>query len=514
MLGGVRARATSWLISGVFLVAGCAQDEGLVRVEGSGFFNPARLEYGTRAVGDAHELVTVLRNSSPGRLLVQDIRFEPPQEVYAAFLTDGGTLRGAQLAPGQSVGITLVYRPLAEGDYDATLVVEAEALEIPLEITARARRVAPARPSLDPGSLRFTGSEVGRNVSRRVRITNAGDTDGALEAVGARSPFTVTAVDGAPLDLPTPRLAPGESVDVEVHFLPRVAAPVEGQVTFRFDTDQRAALPVFGDAVDPGNLTCIPLVVDFGDVPRGQRAVRSVSCDVVGGPYALEAVRMADGSAPYFSVEPRVPTLVEGRLDFDVVLDPLGLEGRHDGIVEIVPAHRVTTRVSATVEVTPPPPGEADLEAELVWNTGNSDFDLHLVRLDGAPFEPGKDCYFEDKHPDWGEPGYRGDDPLLTTDDVNGFGPEKVSLLFAAEPAYDLYVQFYGFESDIPPSTSAQVTYRLRGQAPVALERDLIECGVLWHVGRFTFDAGVGSFSRVDTTSMDYRPRAGASCRP
>lgn len=492
----------------------CSSDPGITRVEGRGFFTPSRLEYGTRSVGEAHELTTSLLNSSPDLLLVQDIRFEPPQEVYAAFLTLGGTLRGTVLQPGQTVEITLLFRPLADGDYDATLVVESTTLEIPLEIQARAQRVAPARPVLEPSQVRFLGTEVGRDVSQRVRVVNRGEAAGALIAVAARAPFSVTGVGGSSLVLPSATLQPNEFLDLQVHYQAETAGFLEDTITFRFDSNEQADLPVSGDSVQAGNLTCDATVVDLGDLNRGRSARAQVRCTTDGGPYVLEAARLAPGSSLHFKLNPMQPMLTGGQLAFEVEFEALGLPGRYDAAVEIVPAHQVVTRVALTANVLPSIPGESDLEIELRWNTGNSDFDLHLVRQDGQPFEFGKDCYFDAVHPDWGQPGQVGDDPVLTTDDVNGFGPETLSLLQAGEPAYDLWVQFYGYDRQIPPSTTVIISYQLRGQPAQTVSRDLLQCGVTWHVGRFDFDSSGGRFSSGGSLVMDYQPRAAEICRP
>jgi hypothetical protein len=495
------------------LTSACQSEPGFIRVEGNSFFNPPALDYGVRGLDEGHSLTTVLRNASAERIQVQDLRFEPPQDVYAAFITGGGTLRGAVLAPNEAVEITLLYRPLAEGVYDATMVVTAGSLEIPLEITAEARLVAPARPVVSPSEIRFAPTEVGRDAVQRVRLQNGGELTGALVAVGFRAPFSVSAVGGAPLALPAAPLAPGAAVELEVHYRPGYAGLLEDRITFKLDDGEEATVRVFGDAVEPGVLSCDATVVDLGAVPRGETRRRAVRCQATGGPYAVEAVRLAAGSSGYFSMTPAQPVMTDGVLQFEVAFDAVGLEGRYDGAVEVVPLHKVRTQVALTAEVRPAPAGVADLDVELIWNTGNSDFDLHLVRHGGQPFELGKDCFFEDKNPDWGQPGYPGDDPVLTTDDVNGFGPEHVSLLYAPDGAYDLWVQFYGFDREIPPSTSVRVTYQLADQAPVARTQDLLACGVAWHVGRFTFTGGAGTFLPIDQLVMDYQGRASPECR-
>ncbi|MCB9649085.1 MAG: choice-of-anchor D domain-containing protein [Deltaproteobacteria bacterium] len=501
----------------LLLASGCQGEPGFVRVEGRSFFTPATLDFEVRALDEAHELTTVLRNASADRIQVTDIRFEPPQEVYAALVEDG-TLRGQTLAPGQVVEITLVYRPVAEGTYDATMVVTAGnldlPLEIPLEIKAEARRVPPARPEVSPGEVHFALTELGRDAVQAVQVKNAGELTGILAQVVGRAPFTVTMPGGGALSLPSVPLGPGETLDLEIHYQPTAPGLAQDDLRFTMSSGESVTVAVVGEAVTPGTLACDSTVVELGAIPRGERRRQAVRCEATGGPYTVETVRLADGSARYFSLIPEQPVMVQGVLQFEVEFDGVGLPGHYDGAVEILPLHRQRTQIALTADVAPPPTGTADLEVELIWNTGNSDFDLHLVRDAGRPFESGRDCFFEDKNPDWGTAGYPGDDPLLTTDDVNGFGPEYVSFLYAPEGTYDLWVQFYGYDQDVPPATMVRITYQLQGQGPVQYARALLECGVAWDVGRFTFDAnGNATFALHDRLVMDFQGRASPECR-
>lgn len=70
------------------------------------------------------------------------------------------------------------------------------------------------------------------------------------------------------------------------------------------------------------------------------------------------------------------------------------------------------------------------VHVELTWDRDETDVDLHLVsETEGGTFhtEP-FDCYYENTNPDWGVPGVTVDDPAIDIDDVDGFGPENVSL--------------------------------------------------------------------------------------
>ena len=85
---GPRRTAVAQVAATALLFAvGCSDsDSGIIRVQGSGFFEPAELDFGSRGVGDIHDLVTVLHNASANDLPIQDVRFDPP--------TDGHTRSG------------------------------------------------------------------------------------------------------------------------------------------------------------------------------------------------------------------------------------------------------------------------------------------------------------------------------------------------------------------------------------------------------------------------------------
>lgn len=508
-------RRSAIAIVGLAAVACTGSDGGLSRVQGSGFFSPAELDYGVRTIGQRHELITTLRNSSPQTLRIQRVRFEPTRNVYQAVTPEGASIVTALLAPGASIDIAVRYSPINEGDDDATMLIEFEEIEVPLPITAKARFVAPAEPELTPGTISFFNTEVGRDVSQVVTIRNIGDTHGALEAVrGERPPFTVTDLGGAPLELPSELLAPGEAKQVEVHFKPVSEDTIGRSFVFEFDTDLSATLEVTGQAIPAGVLTCQQMALDYGEVPRGQTITRSVQCESDGGPYDLREIRIVPGSAVGFSI-PNQPTGLDSsnRLSFDVVFDAAGLPRRYDGALEIVAEHDAITRVPILAVVVPPLPGTTDLTVAIDWNTARSDIDLHVVRRDGTMFADGDDCYFEDRNPDWGRVGDEADDPFLDVDDVDGLGPEEMNLSQATELSYDVYAHYYGYMGPFPPSTTVNVTYRIRGAPEVLVAQELNDCGRAWHVGTFFFDTDPPRFVPANAYTDAYKAFASEPCR-
>jgi hypothetical protein len=491
----------------------CDGETVLRPVDPSGFFDPAEIAFGERSVGMVHELRTTLRNTSAEPLRVQAIRFEPATEVFLVRPEEGGTLRGTVLAPGARLGLVVLYRPIVAGRYDTTLVLASDAFEVRLPIRAQARALQPAVPQLTPNQVAFAGTEVGREVAQTVVFTNAGDVGGTPVLLRPpQAPFSLTRLDGSPLAFSASPLPPGQSLSFQVRYAPEALGASMDEAVLAFDSGAQATLALSGEALSAGTLECPPSL-SFGAVPRGAERRATLVCGNQGGPYTLSALRIAGGGSGAFTLPAARPTIAAGEpLTLELGFVSAGLAGPHSGVLELVAAHGPVTRVELSAEVVPPAPGASDLALSLSWNTGFSDFDLHLVRDGAQPFASGDDCYFEEKNPSWGAPDDLVDDPYLDRDDRDGFGPEQLNLTRASEARYDVYVQFFDFTGDASPTSTVRLAYQLRGGAPVELTRDLSRCGDTWHVGRVVFDGGP-RFVRVDALLDTWRGRAAERCR-
>ena len=500
------------------LFAMSCQDDpgGLRRVSASGFFDPPEVDFGVRTIGVGHELTTELTNSSAEDLRVLNLRFEPEETVFAARLP-GDSLRGALLTRGSRHTVTMFYNPQEERSYNTSMFLVFSDLEIELPIKAAAKLIPPARPSLSPSKIVFGPTEVGRKVSRPIRITNLGETDGSLKTTkGAGNPFSVSDMGGAPLQLPSQVLAPGESIEVEIQYLPMIESSLdEAAIEFSFDTGESAILEAAGEAVPAGTLTCNgPL--DFGEVPRGDSRRQSIQCSASGGPYSLADIHLSQNSSGLFTIiDPPTELAQDNTLSFDVDFEAAGLAQRHTATIELNSAHGTTAFVNLVGTVGPPLPGTTDLKVVLEWNTPWSDFDIHLVRANGELFNEEDDCHYSSKNPDWGQSSYAGDDPFLDRDDVDGFGPEELNLTTVGEqiPVYDLYVQYHDYQRQSAPATEVTLTYQMRDAPQQQLQRNMVTCGYMWHVGRFRFDGPSPIFELVDVEDDTHQFNAGDRCK-
>lgn len=516
-LGGEASRRLLGVGLGLWaagLSAACESDPNIDRVPSTGFFTPPVLDFGVVGVGETKALKTTFRNTSGTSMTVLDVGYDPDNSAYIVRDENMGTLPNLTLRPGSAEDLTVRCSPPAEGDFNTTLLLAVQDREIELPLRAIARVLQPARPVLEPASVTFQEVEVGRDVSQRIIVRNAGDLPGALKIIKAQEgPFSLTAVGGAALAPTLGGLDPGEGYELELHFRPADVARATAELTVELGNES-AVLQASGTGQVPGELGCSASSVAFGAVPRGMSVRRAVVCQATGGPYALAELRFAPGSSPVFRV-PAIPVGLDQnrQFSFEVEVDAVGLPADHLGRVELVAAHGAVVGISLSARVEPPLPGSTDLSINLSWNSTGTDFDLHLVRSGRPMFAEVDDCYFQNKNPDWGALGDRGDDPYLDRDDTDGFGPEQLNLGRAAEASYDVYVQFFNYAGSSPPTTTAFLTIEARGNPTQMLQADIFGCGDTWVVGRVTVSGGNLFFTPAGQIVDAYRSMAAVKCR-
>lgn len=178
---------------------------------------------------------------------------------------------------------------------------------------------------------------------------------------------------------------------------------------------------------------------------------------VPGGPTAApQATVLFDASASHDAQGQPVPTFAFSWLESPVPMPPLILTAKAKASAQLHAIGRYVVRVQvhdarglaacqpafASVEVEPTAPVHIDLtwmtpgdadEADQGVDFG-TDLDLHLLRREPPEvakavdwFHASQDVFWDNRHPDWGDPG-PAHDPSLDRDDVDGGGPEIVTL--------------------------------------------------------------------------------------
>ncbi|MGK0362215.1 MAG: hypothetical protein ACI9U2_004535 [Bradymonadia bacterium] len=137
----------------------------------------------------------------------------------------------------------------------------------------------------------------------------------------------------------------------------------------------------------------------------------------------------------------------------------------------------------------------AALHIELVWNTPGdarpgdgegTDLDLHLLHPNAVSWnDPTWDCHYANPSPDWGQQGRGADNPSLDVDDVDGEGPEHITIGVVQPTAeiggpYRLGVQY--FSASAFGRSEAVIRIFSEGALVRELRRDVIASGDLWTV--------------------------------
>ncbi len=136
------------------------------------------------------------------------------------------------------------------------------------------------------------------------------------------------------------------------------------------------------------------------------------------------------------------------------------------------------------------------IHVELIWNTNESDLDLHMVKSGyklfdpddpGNGYEDGGDVCYCNQLPLWGDLSDYTDDPTLDLDDRWGMGPENINIEDPAEDEYTVWVHY--FSNNGGGTTTATVRVYLEGEL-VDEQYGLMDGEDLWEVGTIYWPDG------------------------
>ena len=487
----------------LWLLAACANEDGLRRVPPDGFFSPSMLSVSETRVGDVQRQPVTLTNAAGDPLEIVTLGFRPRLDVFEVRAADARSLPGRRLAPNAQIELKILFGPDREATYETTLQLTTMDLEIGMPVSGIGSLLSP--PALDgPARVAFTDSIVaGQTLTQRVEIRNAGEQ--ATRLVRARSdpPFSVTLRGGAPIADAGP-VAPEDRVELDVHFAPRVEGVFEGTVSLEAERSMPLVMEVSGSAGPAGTMTCVPNPVELGRVVRGHSQFQPVECTTTGGPAPVTRVAwVPPPREPLIlrNVSPPPPAQVTGKLGFEVGLTARGLPTRHTGTVEVQLGTGEVHPITVRGETVAPRPEDVALSVTAAWSA-DSDIDLHLVESGAEPYASGRDCYWGSKTLDWNQPSDPSDDPFLDRDARRGPGEETINLEVSRGAVYEVWVQYFGPAASRPTEVFAYL--RLEGRPAVRRIRTLTECGITWYVGRLRFDVRPAIFEAVDTETKAF----------
>jgi len=492
----------------------CDTSAGVGQLNPSDIFDPANLDFGARRIGNTHELGTLLTMNIP--LTISEVRFEPDQVVFRPTLKGGGSLRGVVLRANAPAEVVLQFIPREEIVYDASMIVVfSDQRTVTLTIRARGRLTGGGDLSITPSDVVFNDSEIGGDAMIPLTLDNSTEEPMVISrVVGTRSMplttadvFHVTRNGGGPIENV---MIPAQGrTNVELHFRAKSVGVVMDALRFSVDDSDRVAaqVNVQGAGLPGGDVTCVPLTLDFGALVRGNANDRTATCNVTGGVYTVNIAEIEASSSPLFTLmtAPAPGTVLNDGDSFQISarFDAQGSPIPHTGTLRIVSGLGRTRILALDGEVLRPPVGDVAINVALSWDQPNIDLDLHMVRNQATTFDPINDVWFAHKAQRWGDSGTSTDDPVLDRDS-DGLGPEEINLQTFAENRYDVYVHYYK-TTNVP--TTATVAFKFHGTPGGSISRTLSQCGEMWHVGQISITGGAPIFVPVDGTE-DKRLRA------
>jgi hypothetical protein len=291
-----------------------------------------------------------------------------------------------------------------------------------------------------------------------VTIANVGpgqlELDSALLVDGSQFELDAGTLPGS--------LAMGQSLMVSVRFVPTTAGDHSDQIVVDSnDPDEDPLMvPLLGSGTSDasGDAPVAVCGLDFSALP-----LTSVSFD---GSSSYDP----EGSSLTFSWTLATPAGSSASFGVSDVAGPsfaLDLAGTYTGTLTATDSSGLTGTCDQSVDVTP----TEMIYVELTWSLPD-DLDLHLLEANdgtGAQGEPRTDgdCYYANLNPDWGVVGTSSDNPSLLVEDINGTGPELISLPSPALPPYDGYyrvlVHDYTGTVDEPAPNEALVSVYIGG---------------------------------------------------
>ena len=428
------------------------------------------------------------------------------------------------LAPGGEYEVTIVYAPVVDGPDAGQIIIVSNDPALPeFTVDVSANSAAPCL-RVTPEALDFGAALMGRSTARSVRLESCGGSPLEVTSVRMRddsAPAFAVAPDGLALPVMLPAVQPGEApafADVRITFAPDDPAAQTGTLLIENNDPLRPIIevPITGRGSD--NACPVP--------DAGEDAVQVEPNDIV----------MLDGSA---STDPDGPGGRPVEYEWIVVQSPDGStstpverfedpgrpadSGIRDDLstptalflADVAGVYVLELRVTDNLDLSAPSDQcpqpiarlqiealpDVDVHVQLTWDTpgdpnqtdgDGTDLDLHLRHPQGegwdeAPF----DCYYANSRPDWGPAGAAGD-PALVLEDINGAGPEIITLNEPEDTAmfdgslYRIGVRYYRAENFADgrswgPS-EATVRVLLRGLPVAEFVRVMDDTGDTWEV--------------------------------
>lgn len=443
------------------------------------------LDFGPVPVLLTRTLPLTITNLSRAPLSLHEVALDAGDGTVFTFDQDlsGTTLRG-----GESVELGVVFRPTEQAPFQGTIrVVSDDPQQGLVEVGVDGWGSTVGKAEIGPRHLDFGMVGEWTQEVRNVRIASVGTAPlliESIELVEGSSPVFMVLGSTRPTELPPPADGvPGGEVLLPVACAPTAATEgetFEGQLRIvTTDPTQREVIveltatvnraPIADFTIDPSNhAPHLPVQLDATESydPDGHEPLT----------YEWRIFRKPLGTTAEFD-DPTSPTptlIVSEPGDYEIgldVFDSLGLACRPIEGSDLLPCAKQNLQVLS----------EDDLVITLAWTHPVTDLDLHLLDT-GAELYSSRDCFWDNRTPDFGIPGDTSDDPRFTKESLKGFGPEEIVFSKPSDGTYTVMVDFAKANGAPDPLTDAILRVYVYGKLEAEMRATLELPGQVWEV--------------------------------
>jgi hypothetical protein len=208
------------VISGLFVMSGCMGlgKPGIIPSIAMEV-TPNPLDFGTVMVGSSSTQTVTVSNSGAAKFTLTKV------SASGTGFTISGLSAPETLAPGQSVKLTVVFKPTSAAQESGKLLVAINT-QGPQTAGSLKGTGSTSLLSVTPSVVGFGNVSLGRPVSQSLRLTNGGSASVAIKsAIATGRGFSISG-------LTTPQtLTPGESVNFTAEFNPQNAGTEAGTIS-------------------------------------------------------------------------------------------------------------------------------------------------------------------------------------------------------------------------------------------------------------------------------------------
>ena len=463
---------------------------------------PNSLDFGRVATGDETEAQTVTVTNL-GQLVLDMQGASLSGNGFSAFIGDTDIIADPSpltdpdgdgedgLAPGKSFEIGVKFKNVIDGPADGVLSLlsnDPNAARVDVKLTANgASPCIRVSPEGDEG-LSFGGVPINGHLQKPITIESCGGQPLRIDSIKMTddSDSGIALVDESVPTLPAlmPAMSPGQPLpnrNIKLQCSPTESKAYGGWVEVKSNDPINGSVRVKVTCLGVLNACPRPAVVndEFNVAPLDSVVLDATPSTDEDGPngkplkYRWEVTEAPEGSSSYaverLSGNPQSP--LSGATPDDestpravFFVDMLGTYTLKlhvvDNLDQDAPSENCPEPV-ATITINST--SSEDVHVEMSWDTPGdanqtdgrgSDVDLHMLHPRGT--EWGQilfDCYYAQPNPDWGVRGVPTDDPTLDLDDVDGAGPENITLSDPEDTAalgqpYRVGVDYYRAEKE------------------------------------------------------------------